>query len=209
MFATVGQAQSMSDGEIRKLVARFHEKLVASPNLQADFQEEKVSHFLNKPLVSTGKVWFQAPNKFRREMKGAAQTTAVSNGQDFWIYFPNRKSAEHFTLEKNSPVDAALTAMITALNLENVENTYQIGGSRVDHGYELQLVPSTAATKRVFQRFNLRISGDLFVLRTEMLKPNGDKIVTTYANQSRAAIPALMFEFTLPPGTAVSNPLGH
>lgn len=209
MFATIGQAQSMSDGEIRKLVARFHQKLVASPNLQADFQEEKVSHFLNKPLLSTGKVWFQAPNKFRREMKGAAQTTAVSNGHDFWIFFPNRKSADHFTLGKNSPVDAALTAMITALNLENVENTYQIAGGKVDHGYELQLLPRTAATKRVFQHFNLRISGDLFVQQTEMLKPNGDRIVTTYSNQTRASIPSSTFEFTPPAGTQISTPLGR
>jgi outer membrane lipoprotein-sorting protein len=208
-FASFAHGQSMSETEIKKLLSRVHEKRVASPNVQAEFQEEKVSHFLNKPLVSAGKVWFQTPNKFRREMKGAANTVTVSNGRDLWIHFPNRKSVQHFTLGKNSSVDAALSAMNTALNLENVESIYQITGTKLDRGYELQLLPRTLAGRRIFQRFNLRLSSDLFVQRTEMLKPNGDKIGTTYSNQNRAAIPASIFEFTPPAGTEITNPLGR
>lgn len=208
-FAGSMNGQTLSPGEIKKLLARVHENRVASPNVRADFQEVKASHFLSKPLVSTGKVWYRAPNKFRREMKGGSQSVAVSNGYDFWIYFPNKKSAQHFGLGKDSPVDAALSAMTTALNLENVESSYQISGSKIDHGHELQLVPRTPAGKRIFQRFNLRLSGDLFVERTEMLKPNGDKIDTTYSNQSRAAIPASRFEFMPPAGTEITHPLGR
>src|SRR5207244_11655911 len=160
--ASVVRAQPLSEAEVKKLLARIHQMRVKSPNVRADFEEEKVTHFLNKPLVSTGKVWFQAPNKFRREMKGSAQTVAVSNGRDFWIYFPTRKSTQHFTLGKNSPVDAAISAMMTALNLENVENTYQVSASKVDGRYELGLSPRTPAGKRLFQRFDLPISSALF-----------------------------------------------
>ena len=177
--------------------------------MQADFQEEKKTHFLNKTLVSTGRVWFQAPNKFRREMKGSAHSVAVSNGHDFWIYFPNSKFTQHLTLGKNSPVDAALSAMNTALNLENIEGTYQVSASKVGGGYELQLLPRTSAGKRMFQRFDLRLSSDLFVQRAEMLKPNGDKVIDTYSNQSRAPIPPSTFEFSPAAGTSTSNPLGR
>ena len=208
-LATSAHCQTLSPSEIKKLLARVHEKRLTSPNVQADFQEEKVSHFLNKPLVSTGKVWFQAPNKFRREMKGSSQTVAVSNGHDFWIYFPTSKSTQHFTLGKNSPVDAAITAINTALNLENVESTYEISGAKADHGYELQLLPRAPTAKRIFQRFSLRLSGDLLVQRTEMLKSNGDRIVTTYSNQSRAPITPSTFEFTPPPGNPISSSLGR
>ena len=207
--ASVVRAQPLSEAEVKKLLARIHQMRVKSPNVRADFEEEKVTHFLNKPLVSTGKVWFQAPNKFRREMKGSAQTVAVSNGHDFWIYFPNSKSTQHFTLGKNSPVDAAIAAMSTALNLENVENMFQVSGSKAGDGYELQLLPRTPSVKRLFQRFDLRISNDLFVQRTEMLKQNGDRIVTTYSNQSRATIPPSTFEFAPPSGTTTTTPLGR
>lgn len=209
VLAASANGQTLTLGEIKKLLARVHEKRVASPNVQADFQEEKASHFLNKPLISTGKVWFQAPNKFRREMKGSSQTVAVSNGHDFWLYFPTSRSSQHFTLGKNSPVDAAISAMTTALNLENVESTFQISGAKADHGYDLQLLPRGPSVKRIFQRFALRLSNDLFVQQTEMLKPNGDKIVTTYSNQSRTSIPASTFEFTPPAGTELTSPLGR
>src|SRR5207247_10425939 len=120
--------------------------------------------------LSTGNVWIESRKKFRCEMKGGVQTVAVRNGRDFWIYFPTRKSTQHFTLGKNSPVDAAISAMMTALNLENVENTYQVSASKVEGRYELDLSPRTPAGKRLFQRFDLRIINDLFVQRTEMLK---------------------------------------
>jgi hypothetical protein len=42
-----------------------------------------------------------------------------------------------------------------------------------------------------------------------MLLPNGDRIVTTYANQTRAAIPPPTFEFKPPAGTEVTTPLGQ
>ena len=42
-----------------------------------------------------------------------------------------------------------------------------------------------------------------------MLQPNGDRIVTTYTDESREPIPASIFEFTPPAGTKVTTPLGR
>ena len=164
---------------------------------------------MNKPITSSGKVWFQAPNKFRREVRGNSPSMTVSDAQQLWIYYPNFKSAEHYSLGKRSPVDAAIAAINTALNLEKVENAFQVTGAKIGNGFELQLLPRTPSMKRMFQRFNLRMNTDLFAERTEMLQPNGDRIVTTYSNQSRAPIPESTFEFTPPPGTAISTPLGR
>jgi len=63
--------------------------------------------------------------------------------------------------------------------------------------------------KRVFQKLDLHINDQLRVDRTDMLLPNGDRIVTSYSNQTRAPIPASTFEFKPPPGTEVSTPLGQ
>jgi outer membrane lipoprotein-sorting protein len=133
----------------------------------------------------------------------------VSNGRDLWIYYPNFKSAEHYSLGKRSPVDAAIAAINTALNLENVENTFRITGAKIDNGYALQLLPRSPSMKRMFQKFDLRLNNDLVAERTEMTQPNGDHVVTVYSNQTRATIPATTFEFTPPPGTSISTPLGR
>jgi outer membrane lipoprotein-sorting protein len=219
MFATVTHAQSLSEVDIKNLLVRITERRATSPDLRADFQEQKAMHLLNKPIVSSGRIWFHAPNKFRREVTGNSPSVTVSNGRDLWIYYPNFKSAEHYSLGKRSPVDAAIAAINTALNLENVENTFRITGAKIDppspgsgaagNGYALQLLPRSPSMKRIFQKFDLRLNHDLVAERTEMAQPNGDQVITTYSNQTRATIPAATFEFTPPPGTAISTPLGR
>jgi outer membrane lipoprotein-sorting protein len=102
-----------------------------------------------------------------------------------------------------------IAALNTALNLENVESTFHITGAKIDNGYELQLLPRTPSMKRMFRQFNLKLNAELLAERTEMLQANGDRIITTYSNQSRAPIPASTFDFTPPPGTDVTTPLGR
>jgi len=209
LFAPTVRAQSLSEGDIKNLLARIAERRASAPDVRADFQEQKTMHLLNKPIVSSGKIWFHAPNKFRREVTGNSSSVTVSNGRDLWIYYSNFKSAEHYSLGKRSPVDAAIAAINTALNLENVEKTFRITGAKIDNGYALQLMPRSPSMKRMFQQFDLRLNSDLVAERTDMTQPNGDRIVTTYSNQTRATIPAATFEFTPPPGTEVSTPLGR
>lgn len=202
-------AQSLSPDEVKAVLTRIREHRAAAPHVQADFREERNIHLMSKPLVSSGKVWFEPPNKFRREVRGGSPSVTVSNGKELWIYYPNFKSAEHYELGKRSPLDAAIAAINTALNVANVENTFTITGQRTSQGYEMHLSPRSPSMKRIFQTFNLWLDSELFVTRTEMSQPNGDRIVTVYTNHSRTPIPASMFEFSPPPGTDVSNPLGR
>ena len=208
----VANAGSLSSADVKNLLARIRDKRAQAPQAQADFEEEKAVHLLNKPIISSGKVWFEAPNKFRREVKGNSPSVTVSDGRQLWIYYLNFKSAEHYSLGKRSPLDAAIATINTALNLENVEDTFQINGAKMDPpqtGYDLELTPRSTSTKRIFQKFRLRLNNDLFAERTEMLQPNGDRIVTTYSNQTRAPIAGSIFEFVPPPGTEIITPLGR
>ena len=148
---------------MKALLARIREKRAAAPQVQADFQEEKNVHLLNKPITSSGKVWFQAPNKFRREAKGNSPSVTVSDGQQLWIYYPKFQSAEHYSLGKRSPLDAGIAALTAGLNLENVEDTYHITATRRDKGYELELAPRAPSLKRFLQKFTIQINNDLQV----------------------------------------------
>src|SRR5947207_15483760 len=182
------RAESLSSTDVKNLLGRIRDRRATTPNLQADFQEERKVHLLDEPITSSGKVWFQAPNKFRRETKGNAPSITVSDGQQLWIYYPNFKSAEHYSLARRSPLDAAISAITTALNLENVEHTFHIAGEKAERGYDLELTPRNPSMKRIFQKLLLHMSDDLFAERTDMLQPNGDQIVTTYQNPNHAAI---------------------
>jgi outer membrane lipoprotein-sorting protein len=205
---SIGNSAPVSEADLKNLLAAIRQNRTT----QADFQEQRVIRLMKKPILSSGKVWFQPPNKFRREVKGSSPSLTVSNGRQLWIYYPSFKSAERYPLGKGSPLDSTVAAINSSLNLENVENTFLIRATKSDPpqtGYELTLLPRAASMKRVFQKLDLRINGQLRVERTDMLLPNGDRIVTTYSNQTRGPVPTSMFEFTPPPGTEVSTPLGQ
>ena len=195
----------LSDAELKNLLAGIRQ----NRSNQADFQEQRMIRLMKKPIQSSGKVWFQPPNKFRREVKGSSPSLTMSDGRQLWIYYPNFKSAERYPLGKGSPLDSTVAAINSSLNLEDIENTFRLTATRTDHGYELALSPRAASMKRVFQKLDLRINDQLRVERTDMLLPNGDRIVTTYSNQTHGPVPASMFEFTPPAGTEVSTPLGQ
>jgi chaperone LolA len=206
--SSVLHAEPLSLADLKSLLGRIKEKRAAAPQVQADFQEEKNVKMLNKPIASSGKIWFQSPNKFRREAKGNSPSVTVSDGQQLWIYYPKFHSAEHYSLGKRSPLDAGISAITASLNLENVEATYHISGTKEPDGFQLQLLPRNPSMKRFLQTFTIKMNNELQVTRTEMVQPNGDRIVTTYSNETRGAIPASTFEFTPPAGTDVTTPLG-
>jgi outer membrane lipoprotein carrier protein len=204
-LTSFANSTQLSEREVKNLLARIQQSRIT----QADFQEQRVIRLMKKPVVSSGKVWFQPPNKFRREVKGSSPSLTVSDGRQLWIYYPNFKSAERYPLGKHSPLDSTVAAINSALNLENIENTFQITAAKAENGYELVLIPRTASMKRVFQKLDLRINDNLEAERTDMLLPNGDRIVTTYSNQSRTPVSPSTFEFSPPPGSEVTTPLGQ
>jgi outer membrane lipoprotein carrier protein len=204
-LASLAKTAPLPEAELKNLLASIRQ----NRSTQADFQEERVIRLMKKPVVSSGTVWFQTPNKFRREVKGNSPSMTVSDGRELWIYYPNFKSAERYPLGKGSPLDATVAAINSALNLENIESSFNITATKSDNGHELQLLPRTAAMKRVFQKLDLRINNESRVARTDMLPPNGDRIVTTYSNQTRAPVPASTFDFKPPAGTEVTTPLGQ
>src|SRR5216117_4114790 len=204
-LTSTAKTAPLSEADLIKLIAGIRQ----NRSTQADFQEERVIRLMKKPILSSGKVWFQPPNKFRREVKGNSPSVTVSDGRQLWIYYPNFKSAERYPLGKGSPLDPTVAAINSALNLENIENMFQINAAKTDKGYELALTPRTPSMRRAFQKLDLRVNDNLRVERTDMLLTNGDRIVTTYSNQMRAPIPAYTFEFKPPPGTEVLTPLGR
>ncbi len=205
VLTSIARSAPLSEADLKNLLAGVRQ----NRSTQADFQEQRVIRLMKKPILSSGTIWFQPPNKFRREVKGNSPSVTVSDGRQLWIYYPNFKSAERYPLGKGSPLDSTVAAINSALNLENIENIFQITATKSDKGYELTLLPRTGSMKRVFQKLDLHINENLRVERTDMLLPNSDRIVTTYSNQTRAPVPASSFEFKPPSGTEVTTPLGQ
>src|SRR5213076_1699976 len=165
VLTSIARTAPLSDTDLKNLLPGVRQ----NRSTQADFQEQRVLRLMKKPILSSGTIWFQPPNIFRREVKGNSPSVTVSDGRQLWIYYPNFKSAERYPLGKGSPLDTTVAAINSALNLEDVENTFQITPTKSENGYELALLPRTASMKRVFQKLDLHINDNLRVDRTDML----------------------------------------
>src|SRR5437773_2913874 len=205
VLTSIARTAPLSEADLRNLLASVRQ----NRSTQADFQEQRALRLMKKPILSSGTIWFQPPNKFRREVKGNSPSVSVSDCRQLWIYYSNFKSAERYPLGKGSPLDATVAAINSALNLENIEASFNITATKTGNGHELQLLPRSYAMKRAFQKLDLKINENFRVERTNMLLPNGDRIVTMYSNQTRAPIPASTFEFKPPARTEVTTPLGQ
>jgi hypothetical protein len=82
---------------------------------------------------------------------------------------------------------------------ENVEGTYHISATKESDGYQLQLTPRNPSMKRFLQMFTIKTITSCRPF-TDMVQPNGDRIVTTYSNESRGAIPPRLSNLPRPPG---------
>ena len=78
----VTRGAPLSGDELKNLLTSIRQ----NRSTQADFQEQRVIRLMKNPVTSSGTVWFQTPNKFRREVKGNSPSITVSDGRDLWIY---------------------------------------------------------------------------------------------------------------------------
>src|SRR6201981_3492377 len=95
-LASIEKTGPLSEVDLKNLLAGIRQ----NRSTQADFQEERVIRLMKKPILSSGRISFQPPNNFRREVKGNSPSITVSNGRQLWIYYPNFKSAERYSLGK-------------------------------------------------------------------------------------------------------------
>lgn len=203
-------AAELSPNEAQAVLKTLEEQRAKAPSLTADFSEEKTTHLLTKPLVSTGTISFQVPNKFRREVTGKSPSTTVSNGEKLWIYYPGFKEAELYTLGQKAYFDDSLAALTAGLNFQNIEKffTYKISREGANTPYRIQLTPRSSGLKRMVKELEVTVDENARIQRTETTLPKGDRLVTTYKNQHPATLPASTFDFTPPADAHVSQPLG-
>lgn len=201
-------AADLTPAETQALLKNLQEHRLKYPSLSADFVEERTSHLLNKPLTSEGNIAFLTPNKFRREVSGRSPSITVSNGLKLWIYYPNFKEAELYTLGQKAFFDDSIAALTAGLNFQRVDQFYTVKAAHEDHGYRLALTPRGSGLKRMVKELTVWVSDDLKIDRTETILPKGDRIATVYKNQRPTPLAASIFDFTPPAEAHISQPLG-
>lgn len=204
----ISRGVELDAGESVALLKHLQELREKQPGAQADFVEEKATHLLTKPLTSSGTVSFEAPDKFRREVKGGNSSLTVSDGKTMWVYYPNFKEAERYTIGQRTFFDDSLAALTAGLNFGHIDEYYHFRAYRESNGFRFELTPKRPNLKRILESLVVWMDNDYKVQRTELLLPKGDHLVTNYKNVRRLSLPPSTFEFTPPADAHISYPLG-
>jgi hypothetical protein len=73
----IADSAPVSEADLKNLLVGIRQNRIT----QADFQEQRIMRLMKKPVVSSGRISYQAPNKFRREVKGgSARPVGVGAG---------------------------------------------------------------------------------------------------------------------------------
>ena len=208
-IAPLVYASPLTQSDIDQLVAKLQALHNTQPSLQANFREERHLAMLKDPVVNEGKVWFTLPDKIRREIGGRTPSTTVTDGKKVSIYYPNYQQVEIYDLEKRPIIKDTLRALTAGLNFREVTNYYDIVGSKNGNEYQLTLTPKTAAVRKLVKTVDLTIDENLTPLRVVIHDSKGQVFTEAYTNVRRDTLPASTFEFSPPPGTKVSTPLGN
>ena len=201
-----GVGESLSPADLKGLLERIREKRAAAPRSRPISRSRKRAHAqqtdrqLGQGLVPVAEqIPTGSKGKFPQH-HGERWTTAL----DLLPEIPVRRT---LFVRQTFAAGCRHRRDHRGLNLENVEALIT-SPEQIRQRLPAQLTPRNPSMKRFLQKFTIQLSDDLRVERTEMLQPNGDQIVTTYQNPNHAAISPSQFEFTPPPGTEVSTPLG-
>jgi outer membrane lipoprotein-sorting protein len=207
-LSNVVVSAELTRDEESALLAKLRERRAQFPAMTADFSEDRVTRLITKPIHSSGTIAFHAPNKFRRELKGSSPSLTVCNGAELWIYYPNFKEAEHYTLGQKQFFDDSLAALTAGLNFQDVDRYFRISPSGEGSGYRIVLTPKSSGLRRLLSSLVVSINSDLVIEKTEALLPKGDRVTTTYRNVRPAKSVSVSFDFKPPADAHVSTPLG-
>jgi hypothetical protein len=108
------KSDPLSEADLKSLLAGIRQNRSA----QADFQEQRVIRLMKNPIISSGRVWFQPPNKFRREAIAAKLSKAGwslgwvsavdSKGRTIWIVDAHRDDGKRFVVRADEKLAAFL-----------------------------------------------------------------------------------------------------
>ena len=144
----------------------------------ASFVEQKSIAMLDKPVESSGELFYTAPDRLeKRTLKPRPESMVLERG----TLTIEQKGKRHVLPLQNYPEVAAFIESIRgtlAGDRAALERTYKLSLEGDEQGWTLELLPIADRMKKVIER--IRIAGERHELRTiEIRQADGDSSVMT------------------------------
>ena len=154
----------------------------------ADVVQTRTLKSLTQPLTANGRVWFEAPNRFRWELGNPPQTIAVRGPEEMVVIYPRLKHAERYPLTGEQAgqwkdVMKLLEAGFPRSESE-MDSQYNILSQNVTGDIcELSLQPKSATARKMMPQIKIAFSTkDSSLTATELQFADGSTMRSDFKN---------------------------
>lgn len=180
----------------------------------ARFLQTRALKTLAQPVQSEGRVWFQAPDRFRWELGQPAQTIAVRQSNEVVVLYPRLRRAERYPLspESTGPWSQMLSLLEAGFpkSREDLDARFTITSeTRTNDNVHLELRPKSATVRRMLPKLRIVLSATHATLQaTELVFGDGSSLRNDFSEaQLNPTLDPQTFHLTLGPEITVTEPL--
>ncbi len=148
----------------------------------AEFVQTRHLKALTRPLVTPGRVWFRAPNRFRWELGVPARSVAVRTDAELLILSPRLRRAERYPLSAfaSGPMGDALALLDTGFPRDAAEFTNRfavLGLTETNAAYAFRLQPRAKSVQKLLPELTVSVTTNGFRLSaTELVFRDGSRL---------------------------------
>ena len=190
----------------------------AQANLQtwtADCTQTRTLKVLSLPLVTRGRVWVKAPDRFRWELGQPAQTIALRGPEQLMIIYPRLKRVEKYPLRaaQPGPWKDALALLEASFPRSRAELEAQFRITSITEAnslMEVTMQPKSASARKFMTEIRVNVSTKGFTpVATELRFSDGSSMRNEFTNVVvNTPVAPELFDAKLEAGFSVVEPLG-
>jgi outer membrane lipoprotein-sorting protein len=166
---------------------------------------------LAQPLVSTGQVWFAAPQNFRWEL-GKNQTIAIRSNETMLVLYPRLKRAERYDFASAGPSEwkDALSLLQSGFprSRAEIDHQFNILSLTATNGlYQLALQPRSLGARKMMPQINVFLTPGATLSGTELVFIDGSTMRNDFRDVKTNVPLEGKFDLSIPPDFKVVEPL--
>jgi len=176
----------------------------AGRTVQAEFVEKKTLPLWKDPVIESGVIAFEPPDRFLRKTRNIM----LCDGKTLWMSYPEFQQVEKYPVSSHGP-GQIFSALGQAMRFEHLEEIFRVSASSLADGFRIELTPKSVLLRRAIQTLTLELDSSLRLRSSTLTGRNGNIVETTYSNEKLLPPGTIDFTFTPPASATVTAPLGE
>jgi outer membrane lipoprotein-sorting protein len=201
------------DAQTWAIMTAIDEKVGRITDLRADFEQQKHTPLLKKPLISSGKVLLKG-SQTHWDIQKPEPTVMFMDAKEIRLYYPKQSMLEIYPIEGDLGSLAAsplprLEILKRFFSFERIDPAELDPQADVEKTLALRMTPTDDSLRQHVREVRVLLSRETgFILRAETRDTDGDRTMLIFSNpQADTGLRDEELRLNVPANTTISRPL--